>query len=238
MPKSVKHSPELVTVYRHQLLRAAQIPKLLFLSASLITILMLGCCAGTGPIFCYGRSVGCGRRGGGTCAHLGLDNVPFNGQVILVSNSHDFDHWLQVVSAIDRFARFVAPAGGSGDKFLRRVAMSTGVMIAAGPKVRLAPEDNALARGLVTLGQGSVLGVSLAANFTPVSGEPSSGEHLLSELRAKVPATILPVYCGENPRHPDAVRHPERHTYVVIGEPLAPDTPLAEIRKAVAALGT
>ncbi len=104
--------------------------------------------------------------------------------------------------------------------------------------MRLAPEDNALARGLVTLGQGNVLGVSLAANFTPVSGQPDSGEHLLSELRLKVPATILPVYCGERPAHHDAVRHPERHTYVVIGEPLAPDTPLAEIRAAVAALGT
>ena len=58
------------------------------------------------------------------------------------------------------------------------------------------------------------------------------------DLRAKVPATILPVYCGESPTHADAVRHPERHTYVVIGEPLPPDTPLSKIRAAVAALGT
>lgn len=236
--ESVKHSPELVTAYRHQLLRASQIPKLLFLAASVITILMLALLRWNRPDFLL-RAVSWLRSSRRRHMRaLGLDNVPFNGQVILVSNSHDFDHWVQVVSAIDRFARFVAPAGGSGDKFLRRVAMSAGVMITAGPKVRLAPEDNALARGLVTLGQGNVLGLSLAANYTPVSGEPSSGENLLSELRAKVPATILPVYCGENPRHPDAIRHPERHTYVVIGEPLAPDTPLAQIREAVAALGT
>ncbi len=190
--ESVKHTPELVLAYRHQLLRASQIPKLLFLSASVITILMLVLLRWNRPDFLL-RAVSwlwSSRRR--HMRALGLDNVPFNGQVILVSNSHDFDHWVQVVSAIDRYARFVAPAGGSGDKFLRRVALSTGVMIAAGPKVRLAPEDNALARGLVTLGQGNVLGVSLAANFTPVSGEPSSGENLLSELRAKCRPRFCP----------------------------------------------
>ncbi len=236
--ESVKHTPELIGAYLHQLSRAARIPKLLFLTASMITVFMLGWLRWQRPDFTL-RAVAWLRSS--RQRHLramGLDNVPFNGQVILVSNSHDFDHWVHVISAIDRFARFVAPATGAGDKLLRGLARSTGVMIAAGPKVRLAPEDNALARGLVTLGQGNVLGVSLAANFTPVSGQPDSGEHLLSELRLKVPATILPVYCGERPTHPDAVRHPERHTYVVIGEPLAPDTPLAEIRAAVAALGT
>jgi hypothetical protein len=53
-----------------------------------------------------------------------------------------------------------------------------------------------------------------------------------------VPATILPVYCGENPTHPEALHFPKWHTYVVIGEPLPPDTPLEKIRAAVAALGT
>ena len=89
---------------------------------------------------------------------MGLDNIPANGQVILISNSHDFDHWIHVVSTVDRFTRFVAPPDATGDKLLRNVALSTGVMIAANRKVRLSAEDNALARGLVTLGQGYILG--------------------------------------------------------------------------------
>jgi hypothetical protein len=110
-------------------------------------------------------------------------------------------------------------------------------MIAANRKVRLSAEDNALASGLVTLGQGYMLGLSLAEDFSADAGHEVS-EHLLAELRAKVRVTILPVYCGEQPVHPEALRFPKLHTYVVIGQPLPPDTPLAEIRTAVAALGT
>ncbi len=40
--ESVKHTPELIGAYLHQLSRAAHIPKLLFLTASMITVLMLG----------------------------------------------------------------------------------------------------------------------------------------------------------------------------------------------------
>ncbi len=119
---------------------------------------------------------------------------------------------------------------------LRGVALSTGIMIAANRNVHLSAEDNALARGLVTLGQGYMLGMSLAEDFSADAGQDGS-EHLLAELRAKVPATILPVYCGEKPSHPEALRFPKIHTYVVIGQPLPPETPLKEIRAAVAALG-
>ncbi len=109
-------------------------------------------------------------------------------------------------------------------------------MIAANRKVRLSAEDNALARGLVTLGQGYMLGMSLADDFSADAGLYGS-EHLLTELRAKVHATILPVYCGEKPAHPKALHFPKIHTYVVIGPALPPGTPLQEIRDAVAALG-
>jgi MFS family permease len=236
--EAVRHKPELIAPYRHQLDRATQIPKLLFTSASFITLIVYAWLWWHRPDFILRAASWLRSSKRRHLRALGLDNVPFNGQVLLISNSHDFDHWVYVVSVIDRFARFVAPPEGRGDGFLRGIAMRTGVMIAADPKVRLSPEDNALARGLVTLGQGNLLGLSLAEDFAADRDNPASGEQLLGDLRAKVPATILPVYCGENPTHPDAVRHPERHTYVVIGEPMPADTPLSKIRAAVAALGT
>ncbi len=110
-------------------------------------------------------------------------------------------------------------------------------MIAATRKVRLSAEDNALARGLVTLGQGYMLGLSFADEFAADAGELYGSEPLLAELRSKVRVTILPVYCGEKPTHPDAIRHPETHTYVVIGEAMPPETSFADIRTAVMALG-
>jgi MFS family permease len=234
---AVKTHPDLVTAYQHQLERATQIPKLLFLSASGITVGMLALMWWQRPDFVLRALSWVRSKRRRHLRALGLDNIPANGQVILISNSHDFDHWIHVVSTVDRFTRFVAPPDAPGDKFLRSVALGTGVMIAGNRKVRLSAEDNALARGLVTLGQGYVLGLSLARDFA-ADTVPCAGEHLLAELRAKVPAKILPVYCGEKPTHPEALRHPELHTYVVIGEPLPVDTPLEEARAAVAALGT
>ncbi|HTQ39517.1 MAG TPA: MFS transporter [Pirellulales bacterium] len=239
--KAVKSHPDLITAYQGQLIRALRIPKILFLFASLITLVMLALAWWQRPDFIL-RAISWIRSSRRRHSRaLGFDNIPANGQVILISNSHDFDHWILVVSTVDRFTRFVAPPDARGDRMLRDVALSTGVMIAANRKVQLSAEDNALARGLVTLGQNYLLGLSLAEDFSADAGQAGheGGEHLLAELRAKVPATILPVYCGEQPTHPEeALRFPRLHTYVVIGEPLPPDTPLAEIRAAVAALGT
>lgn len=234
--KSVKEKPELIAGYLHQLDRAAQIPQILFLLASVITLAMFVLVWWQRPDFILRALSWIRSRRRRHLRALGLDNVPANGQVILISNSHDFDHWIHVVSTVDRFTRFVAPPDATGDRMLRGVALSSGVMIAANRKVRLSAEDNALARGLVTLGQGYMLGLSLARDFA-ADTEPGRGEHLLCELRIKVRPTILPVYCGEKPTHPEALRMPQLHTYVVIGEPLPPDTPLEEVRAAVCALG-
>ncbi|HEY2881684.1 MAG TPA: MFS transporter [Pirellulales bacterium] len=236
-PAAVRHSPQLLPHYLHQLERTTQIPKLLFLSASLVTLGMLALMWWQRPDFVLRAFSWIRSSRRRHLRALGLDNIPANGQVILVSNSRDFDHWIHVVSAVDRFTRFVAPPDVGGEKWLRNLALSTGVMIAANRKVRLSAEDNALARGLVTLGQGYMLGLSLADDFAADAGELYGSEPLLAELRSKVRVTILPVYCGEKPTHPDAVRHPESHTYVVIGDALPPETSFADIRAAVMALG-
>ena len=236
-PAAVRHSPQLLPHYLHQLERTTQIPKLLFLSASLVTLGMLALMWWQRPDFVLRAFSWIRSSRRRHLRALGLDNIPANGQVILVSNSRDFDHWIHIVSAVDRFTRFVAPPDVGGDKWLRNIALSTGVMIAATRKVRLSAEDNALARGLVTLGQGYMLGLSFADEFAADAGELYGSEPLLAELRSKVRVTILPVYCGEKPTHPDAIRHPETHTYVVIGDALPPETSFADIRTAVMALG-
>src|SRR5262249_9108582 len=149
--KAVKENPEKVTAYLHQLDRALQIPKILFLLASLITLAMFALAWWQRPDFILRALSWIRSSRRRHFRALGLDNVPANGQVILIRNSHDFDHWIHIVSTVDRFTRFVAPPDATGDKMLRGVALSSGVMIAANPKVRLSAEDNALARGLVTL---------------------------------------------------------------------------------------
>ncbi|MCC7086019.1 MAG: MFS transporter [Pirellulales bacterium] len=233
-----RSDPLKVTAYLHQLVRESQIPKLLFLGASLVTIGMLLLLWWQRPDFML-RAISWLRSSRRRHLQaLGLDNIPANGQVILVSNCRDFNHWVLVVSTLDRFARFVAPHDTGGDDFLRSLAVRNGVMIAAGPKIRLAEEDHALARGLVTLGQGNILGLSLEDGYVGDHGQQFSGEHLLAELRNKVPAGILPVYCGENPIHPEAGWKSDGRTFVAIGEPLAANAHVEEIRAAIAALGS
>ncbi|HEY2759084.1 MAG TPA: hypothetical protein VGI75_00030, partial [Pirellulales bacterium] len=222
--------------YEAQLERALRIPKILFLFASLITFAMFLLAWWQRPDFILRAISWLRSKRRRHLRALGLDNIPANGQVILISNSHDFDHWIHIISTVDRFTRFVAPPDAPGDKMLRGVALGSGIMIAASRRTLLSAEDNALARGLVTLGQGYMLGLSLAREFA-ADTVPCAGEHLLGELRRKVRPTILPVYCGERPAHPEALRHPEIHTYVVIGNPLPTDTPLDAVREAVAALG-
>ncbi len=105
----VKTHPDLITAYQHQLERATQIPKLLFLSASGITIGMLVLMWWQRPDFVLRALSWVRSKRRRHLRALGLDNIPANGQVILISNSHDFDHWIHVVSTVDRFTRFVAP---------------------------------------------------------------------------------------------------------------------------------
>ena len=190
--QKVKEHLDLVPTYLHQLERTTQIPKLLFLSASGITVLMLVLVWWQRPDFVL-RAISwlwSARRR--HLRALGLSNIPANGQVILISNSHDLDHWVHVVSTVDRFTRFVAPPETTGDKFLRGVAMTTGVMIASNRRVRLSPEDNALARGLVTLGQGYVLGMSLAEDFrTPNLGRACTTGGIAGESSGDDSARLL-----------------------------------------------
>ena len=125
--------------------------------------------------------------------------------MILISNSHDFDHWIHIVSTVDRFTRFVAPPDAPGDNMLRGVALSSGVMIAASRKVRLSAEDNALARGLVTLGQGYMLGLSLAKEFAadtvPAPANICSANCGAKSVLPSCPSTAassrhIPKHCG------------------------------------------
>jgi MFS family permease len=232
----VKARPDLITEYLAQLEQSLRIPKILFLFASLITFAMFLLAWWQRPDFILRAASWMRSKRRRHLRALGLDNIPDNGQVILISNSHDFDHWIHIVSTVDRFTRFVAPPDAPGDKLLRGVALGSGIMIAANRKVRLSAEDNALARGLVTLGQGYMLGLSLEKEFA-ADNLPCAGEHLLGELRRKVRPTILPVYCGEKPTHPEALRNSEIHTYVVIGKPLPADASFEAVREAVEALG-
>ncbi len=189
---------------------------------------------------------------------VGLANVPANGRLILATNCHGTDQWMQVLSALDRGTKYVkcaspsavaerievgARRAGSGpmsaydsptavdhneDSVLDALARRSGVMVEA-------DGDAASMRQLVeicarTLQGGSLLGLPID---TPLEGERA--EQLLEQLQARVPSCILPVHCGAAPTK--GLHLASWKPVVAVGQPLKPDATPAEIRAAIEVLG-
>jgi hypothetical protein len=98
--------------------------------------------------------------------------------------------------------------------------------------------------GVDTLVAGYLVAMTLdqpesQGTFTgPMSAKSAgSAEDLYGSLQARVPSTVLPVYC--DPKWIGLPAHANGHqrAMVLIGKPLPPETAVTEIRAAIRALG-
>ena len=231
-----KTSPALMTQFVHQLLVQLQIPRLLFLAASLITLVMLLLLLWARPDFLL-RTLSWFRVPGRRRLHaIGLANVPSNGHIILATNCHGTDQWLQVLSAIDRGARFVKPhelpdGRADDDPLLESVARRLKILIAA-PRATMGRDwEKAIDDGAKTLESGNLVGLSLDC---PLS--QGTAEALLKEFEVRVPSAILPVYCGARSTGTTALHRAAWRPVVVVGEPLPLEATPDRIRAAIGAL--
>ncbi len=225
--------PAALPAYISQLETQLQIPRFLLLAASLTTIIMLS-------LICWQRSDfvlralswfwAPGRR---QLHAVGISNVPANGHVILATNCHGTDQWMQVVSAVDRGTKYLKPKPGPGesmddDPFLESVARRVGVSIPA-PSESSGPQwDQAIQAGVAAIQNGSLVGLTLDG---PAMYD--LGHVYLEQLRARMPSTILPVYCGIVPAGHKVFAHAALRPVVIIGTPLAPTATVDEIRDAI-----
>jgi len=167
---------------------------------------------------------------------IGQHNLPSNGPVILATNCDRFETCMQVVTATDRYTRFILLESEDDERppwLLRYLARRTGLV--ALPKWKAPAEawDKALAKASRALGEGHLLGVTADGD-----GPRPEMIELLHDLRRLTAAPILPVYCGE--LSPPAGSGPKpmlRRMQVVIGRPLPIDATGAEIRLAIHVLG-
>jgi acyl-[acyl-carrier-protein]-phospholipid O-acyltransferase/long-chain-fatty-acid--[acyl-carrier-protein] ligase len=102
--------------YVLQLQTQMQIPRLLFLSGSLITLVMLYLLCRQRPDFLI-RALSWFRTPGRRHLHTaGMKHLPSDGRLILATNCHATTQWVNVNSAIDRNTRFLRPdAPGATD---------------------------------------------------------------------------------------------------------------------------
>jgi hypothetical protein len=228
---------EKLTRYVHELGVQLEIPRLLFLAGSSITLVMLVLLCWARPDFLV-RTLSWFRVPGRRHLHaVGLSNVPSNGHIILATNCHGTDQWFQVLSAIDRGSRFVKQPGGqtnpSGeDTMLESLARRLRILIPAPSSTSGREWDRIVDSGAKSLEAGNLVGLALDCQATGAQSEA-----LLKELESRVTSDVLPVYCGASPTGHTSLHQSPWRPIVIVGKPLSAGSSPEEIRAAIRALG-
>jgi acyl-[acyl-carrier-protein]-phospholipid O-acyltransferase/long-chain-fatty-acid--[acyl-carrier-protein] ligase len=230
--KDAGQSEGALRAYITQLEVAGRIPSMLFISASLITAVVLVLLCWQRPDFLLRAlswfRIPARRR----LRAVNADYVPGSGPLIVATNCERFDQWMHVMAVLDRLTRFVPHEVASKDdallvKLARWLRVSLG--LAAADR---AAHELILARAEVTLLVGDLVALPLA------SGRGAEeGAALFRKLQAVAPAEILPVYCGEFPNLPPGSKPILGRTSVVVGEPLPAESSVQEVQSAIAQLG-
>jgi hypothetical protein len=214
-----------------------QIPRMLFLAGSFITLVMLILLCWARPDFLL-RALSWFRVPGRRRLHaVGLANVPSNGHIILATNCHGTDQWLQVLSAIDRGSRFVkstdAESNQNGDDpLLESVARRLRILIPAPATTTGWEWEKVVDSGAKSLEAGNLVGLALDSR----TNQPEA-EALLKELESRVPSEVLPVYCGAGPTGHTSLHRAAWRPIVIVGKPLPFGSTPDQIRAAIQALG-
>jgi len=209
----------------------------LFLGAALMTLGILILLCRLLPDFFVRSLLWLRSHGRWRLKVIGLQNLPAEGPVLLATNCDRFKDCMQVVTATDRFTRFILledPADREPTPLLRYLARRTGLVVLRPDTAKPDEWDKALTRAVRALDEGKL--VAVTADGT---GPKSKKEEFLNKLRARAPVTVLPVYCGTLEAEPEANGRvfTLKHVRVVIGQPVRAAATAAEIRRAIHLLG-
>jgi MFS family permease/1-acyl-sn-glycerol-3-phosphate acyltransferase len=209
----------------------------LFLVAALMTLGILVLLCRLLPDFFVRSLLWMRAQGRSRLKVIGLQNLPTEGPVLLATNCDRFKDCMQVVTATDRFTRFILledPGDREPTPLLRYLARRTG-LVALRPDTAGPEEwDKALTRAVRALDEGKL--VAVTADGT---GPQFEKEQFLEKLRARAAVPILPVYCGTLAADPEANGRffKLKRVRVVIGQPVRPAATAVEIRRAIHDLG-
>jgi acyl-[acyl-carrier-protein]-phospholipid O-acyltransferase/long-chain-fatty-acid--[acyl-carrier-protein] ligase len=231
--KAAQRDEATLRQYIEQLQTADRIiPPLLFVSAGLITALVLGALLWQRPDFLLRALSWLRIPARRHLKAVNADHFPATGPMILATNCRRLEDWMHVVAVIDRFQRFVPnPPTRDDDPLLAYAARRLDVSLDVAAGANRAEWERILARGAATLGEGNLVAVSVAND----NHEP--GIELIEQLERRVAADILPVYCGKNPVQEPGAKPTKGRMSVVVGEQLPPWSGADEILSALAALG-
>ncbi|HKB35427.1 MAG TPA: hypothetical protein VKD72_03170, partial [Gemmataceae bacterium] len=231
---------DLMTRYIAQLQDKVGFTTVLFIMASAMTLLTLLVLCQQLPDFfvrtlLFLRKVlGHGMLARSTLHSLGNSNLPSQGPVILATNCDRPEKCMLVLGATDRVIRFLILETSTGERlpFILRYLIKPISLAVLKPK-RITPEaiGRALDKAVEVLRRGEVVGLP-----ADVPGGVFDLDKFLHELRERMPADVVPVYCG--PEDSELRNGKEKsRVWVVFDKPLTAEVPSQEIRDKIHALG-
>jgi MFS family permease len=203
----------------------ADLPRLLFLGAGLMTLFTLMLLWRQMPDLFSRTLIWLRTQPRFRLEVDGLNNLPDNGPVVLVTNAQGVEPCLHVISATDRSTRFLFVEEDAQP----RLPWWLWSAVASSSLARLTPgtngvEDQVLVRKFEeVLSRKGVVGLSLGG----ADGE-ARGERLLAELAARQPVPVLPVWYEPAPLS-DARRR--QRVYILGGRLLAAGSTAAEVHR-------
>jgi MFS family permease len=203
-----------------------RLPRFLFIGAALMTLGILVVLCRQLPDFFVRSLLWLRAWGRYRLRVVGTNNLPSSGPVILSTNCTDMESCLRVISATDRFTRFLMleqPADGQAAALLRYSARRTSLAVLRSGASSAKSWEQALDSAVRVLEMGEVVGLPAA------NGSPQELDDFLHSLQKQRRTVILPVYCGS--RLAAGARF--ERVKVVIGEPLPPETPPELIRQEI-----
>jgi hypothetical protein len=210
-----------------------QIPKILFLTLSVLTAGMLLLLCRKLPDFFVRTLLWLRSHGRYRLKVVGVNNLPSDGAVILATNCDRFETCMQVVTATDRFTRFVLLESEDDERppwLLRYLAKRTGLVALPAKGAAEDIRTRALARASRAIAEGNLLGITAVGD-----APPEELARLLGDLRKENSVPILPVYCGALTAESKSAKI--RRMLVVIGHPVPTGSTTEEIQQSVKVLG-
>jgi len=225
----------LLDEYIGALEKQRQIPHLLFMSTSVMTLGALIVLVSRLPDFYLRTAIWVRARGHNPLRTIGIEHMPTNGPVLLLTNADLFPAALDLVAAVDRYPRVIfVESNGAQRTWLQRWAQHAG-MISLTPIAGSPDWGHARQIGTETLQQGKMVGLTVNQ---PACAADIAG--LIDAWRTAAPlATVLPVFCtsasGPHGRNPPGAGTSD--PLVIIGPPIAPQATLPAVLAAIDSLG-
>jgi acyl-[acyl-carrier-protein]-phospholipid O-acyltransferase/long-chain-fatty-acid--[acyl-carrier-protein] ligase len=232
----VVNDSTLARQYVDELERQMNIPRVLFLATSLLTIGALWILVRRLPDFFLRTAIWIRAFGHNRLRAIAIENMPLDGPVVLVNNCNTFCSALDLIAAVDRFPHVILAedtAGGRTESRLRHLAERTG-MVTVGAAASRPDWDRLLESGTDALRRGEMVALSIEppADFREVA-------RLVAHWREAVTPVIVPVYCSSAAlSDPADVQTRRGAPRVIFGTPLSPADPLEAARAAIIGLAT